>query len=105
MLLRDSAQWSETASAGVGENDIKVTFLFLDSRVEAIQVGEIRDIALHAKDIFAQAFDGGIELSLSTAGYDDIGAFAKEALSGGEAETGGSTGDKSDFIVEFTHND
>jgi len=36
MLLRDGAQWSETASASVGENDIEVAFFFLDGGVEPI---------------------------------------------------------------------
>src|SRR5258708_9869018 len=105
MLLGNRTKRSKTSSPSVGENDIEVPFLFLDSCVKAVQVGEIRDITLHAENRATESFNRRIKFRLSPPCDDDIGAFAEKALSGGETETGGSTGNKSDFIVEFSHND
>ena len=50
---------------------------------------------MNAKHILAQAFDGGIELSLSTAGDKDFRSFAQKALGSGKAKTGRTAGESS----------
>jgi hypothetical protein len=54
---------------------------------------------LNAKDILAQAFDGGIELSLSTAGDNNFCSFAQKAFGSGKAKTGRTASNKSYFSV------
>ena len=49
--------------------------------------------------MLAQAFDGGIELSLSAAGDNDICSFAQKPIGSGKAKTGRTSSNKSYFSV------
>src|SRR5580700_9941961 len=103
MFLCDCTQRSKTSASSVGENDIEIPFLFLDDGIEPIQIRQVRDVSLDAKDISAEAFYGGIKFSLPPASDDHLSAFAEKAFGGGKAETGGSTSYKRDFSIQFTH--
>jgi hypothetical protein len=56
----DRSEGSEFAEACVGEEDVDAAFLLFDGGVEAIQIGEICDIALDGGDVFADSFHGGV---------------------------------------------
>src|ERR1700733_700318 len=99
MFLGDSAERGKTSAAGIGKDNIKMVFLFLDGGIEAIQVGQVGNIALYSEHVLSQSFDGGIEFGLSPTSNDDFCSFAKKAFGGGKAETSGSAGDQSDFSV------
>src|SRR5260370_28883054 len=99
MFLCDCAQRSKTSSSGVGENDIEIPFLFLDGGIEPVQIRQVRDVSLDAKDIPAEAFYGGIKFSLSPAGDDHVSAFAEKAFSSCKAEARGSSSNKRYFSV------
>jgi len=75
MGFRDGTKWSEFAATGVGEENVDAALLLLDGGVETIEVGEIGNVALDGGDVFADEFDGGIELGLAAAGDEDVGAF------------------------------
>ena len=49
----DGAERCEFADAGVGEENVDAAFLLLDGGVEAIEIGEIGDVALDGGDVFA----------------------------------------------------
>ena len=51
VLLGDRPERGELAAAGVGEQDVDPPVLLLDRRVEPVEVGQVRDVALHADDV------------------------------------------------------
>jgi hypothetical protein len=67
MGFGDRAERSEFAAAGVGEKNVDAAFLLLDGGVEAVQVGEIGNVALDGGDIFADEIDGGVKFGLAAA--------------------------------------
>jgi len=73
--FRDRAEWGEFAEPGVGEENIDAALLLPDGGVEAIQIGEIGDVALDGGDVFADELDGRVEFGFAAAGNEDVGTF------------------------------
>ncbi len=68
-----------------------------------IEIGEIRDVALHGGYVFADFLYGSFQFRLAPAGDEDVGAFGYETLRGGEADAAVAAGDDGYFSFEFAH--
>ena len=93
----DGGEGSEAAASGVGENNVEMAFLFFDGGEDAVEVGELGDVALDGGDVFADLFYGGVEFGLAASGDEDVGAFGDEFFGGGEADAAIAAGDECDF--------
>ena len=80
----DLADLGQLAPACAGEEDIDLALFLLDGVVQAVEVGETCCVSLHAGDIFADGFDGLIQLVLPAAGDEDVCAFFNEELGCGQ---------------------
>ena len=91
--------------AGVGEEDVDPALFALDLVEQAIEVVQIRNIALHSCDIATDLLDGRIESGLPTAGDVDEGAFRYEALCGRETDAAVAARNHCDLSGELSHGD
>src|ERR1700731_3331582 len=80
MLLGDRAEWRELATACIGEENVDLATLLLNSVIETVDIGELAHIALHAAHAAADLFDCGGERFLTAAGDEDRSAFGCEGL-------------------------
>ncbi len=64
MLLGDRSESQEVAAAGIGEQHVDRARLGLNDGEQAIEVGELRDVALDAAGAVADLRDRGVELLL-----------------------------------------
>jgi hypothetical protein len=80
VLGGDLAQRKRASRPGIGEDDVEGSALGLHRRVEPVQVGLIRDRALHRAGIGPEVGHSGVERLLPAAEDEDEGAFLDEAL-------------------------
>jgi hypothetical protein len=57
MLLGDRAEWRELTTACIGEENVDLATLLLNSVIETVDIGELAHIALHAAYAAADQFD------------------------------------------------
>src|SRR6202041_679791 len=93
VLGGDLAELKLASHPGIGENDVKGPALLLHRRVESVEVGLIRDRALHRAGIGPEVGHSGVELFLPAAEDEDEGALLDETLCRGAADAGSATGD------------
>src|SRR6202007_1664746 len=86
VLLGDLSERGQGWDAGVGEQDVEVALLLLDGGKQPDEVREVLDVAWHAGDVLADLPDRFVELRLSAAGDEDVGAFGDEAPGRGPAD-------------------
>ena len=103
VFFGDLFERGELALAGAGEEDVDLALFALDGLVEAVEVGEIGGVALHAGDVFADELHGLIELLLAASGDEDVRALFDEELGGCERHAGGRGGDDCYFSFELSH--
>ena len=103
MLFGDFFELGQLALSGAGEKDIDLALLALHGIVEAVEVGQVTGVALHAGDVFADELDGLIELILAASCDEDVRALFDEELGGGERHAGRRGGDDSYFSFELSH--
>ena len=103
MLLGDLAERGELRAAGVGEQDVDPPVLLPHRRVEPIEVGQLRDVALHADRPVADLGDRPVQLLLPAAGDDDLGPLGREPLGRRQADAAVAARDDRDLAVELTH--
>jgi hypothetical protein len=70
---------------------------------EAIEIIEVRYIALYAGDISSDLPHRRGKLSVAAASHENVRAFADEPLRRGESDTAVAAGDESDLSVQLTH--
>src|SRR6202167_5446635 len=99
MLLRDFAEGSKFSDAGIGENDIDSP-LGRDGLVETIKVGQFRNVSLNASNVAANCSDCLVELLLTTAGDEDVGALLYEELRGSQPYPCCTTGNNCHFSLQ-----
>jgi hypothetical protein len=80
VLFSDLFERGQLTLAGAGEEDVDLALFTLDGLVEAVEVGEIGGVALHAGDVPADELHGLIELLLTASGDEDICALFHEEL-------------------------
>src|SRR5579859_133254 len=100
MLLGDFAEGSKFSDAGIGENHIDSPF-GCGGLVEAIKIGQFRNVSLNASDVAANCFHGLIELLLTAARDEDIGAFFYEELRRSQPYPGCATGNDCHFSLQL----
>src|SRR6202034_4121325 len=86
---------------GIGEDDVEGSALSLHRRVESVEVGLIRDRALHRAGVGPEVGHSGVELSLPAPEDEDEGALLDEALCRGAADAGSATGDHGGLSRQF----
>ena len=103
MLGGDLAEPKLASHPGIGEDDVEGSALGLHRRVESVEVGLIRDRALHRAGIRPEVGHSGVERFLPAAEDEDEGALLDEALCRGEADAGSATGDHSGLSIQSGH--
>src|ERR1700704_4317886 len=91
MLLREGCQGSEFADAGIGDQDINLSFR-LHGLVESIEVRQFGDVSPNACNVAADGPHGLVEFLLAAACYEDVGTFIDEPLRRGETYSRGAAG-------------
>ena len=74
-LFGDLAERRIFRDPGIGEDDIQPAFVLFDDRENAVEIVEVRHVAVQGFDVFADGLDGGRQFRLATSGDEDIGAF------------------------------
>jgi hypothetical protein len=87
------------ADAGVGKQDIHVSFLAFHGFIQAVDIRQVRNVSLDARYAFANLFYRRFEFVGTTAGDKDIGPFSDEMLSGGEAHPAAPASDDRNFAI------
>src|SRR5262245_39914894 len=103
MLLGDLPDRGGPAHAGVGEDDVDVPLLLSYGRVEPVEVGQVRDVAPHGRDVPADPLDRPVELGLAAAGDEDVSPLGGEEPGGGQAHPAVAPGDDCDLTFELAH--
>jgi hypothetical protein len=67
--------------------------------IQAIEIGQVGDVAPNAGDIAADFPDGLFQFLLAAARNENVGSFRDKLLRRGEAEAAGSARDKGYFSV------
>ncbi|MGY4466490.1 hypothetical protein ACVWWK_002172 [Bradyrhizobium sp. LB9.1b] len=95
----DLAEPKLASRACIGEDDVEGSALGLHRRIESVEVGLIRDRALHRAGIGPEGGDSSVERLLSAAEDEDEGAFFDEALCCGAPNAGSATRDNCNLTV------
>jgi hypothetical protein len=103
MLLSDLAQKGEIRATGIREHNIELALLLFDLCEEAIKIGKIRYISLHARDISSDFFYRPSQLRLTAARYEDVRAFVHKLLRRGKANAAIATGNERNFSFKLVH--
>ena len=88
---------TNSPAPGVGEEDVEAALLLFDRVEEAVQVGEVADIAANGGDVAANLLYSSVKFRLTAAGDEDIGAFRDESFCRGQADAAAAAGDEGDF--------
>ena len=70
---------------------------------EAIEVGAVRHVSLHAGDIFPDLLNGCGQFSVAAAGDEDVCAFADKLPGGREADAAIAARNERDFSFKLAH--
>jgi hypothetical protein len=89
--------------ARIREEDVDAACAFLHRRDQAVEVGELRNVALNRGDSPADLLDGGIKLTLATTRDEDVSAVRNEPLCRRQANAAVAAGDEGDLSIEFAH--
>jgi hypothetical protein len=102
-MTGDLAERKRASRTGIGEDDVEGSALGLYRRVESVEVGLIRDRALHRAGVGPKLGHSRVECFLSAAEDEDEGALVDEALCCGAADAGGAAGDHSGLSIQSVH--
>ena len=102
MLLGEACQGSEFADAGIGDQDIDLSFR-LHGLVESIEVLQFGGVSPNACNVAADRLHGLVELLLATARYEDIRALIDEPLRSGETYSRGASGNHGHLSLQLAH--
>src|SRR4029077_14972911 len=96
-LLGDRAEPRIFRHAGIREHNIELALLTLDLRKQAIQIVELRHVALHSGYVLADLLDGRSQLITTPPGYEDISTLVHEPLRRRQANATIAAGYQRDF--------
>src|ERR1700683_2190000 len=74
----DRAEWQQFTHAGVGEQNVDPSLISLDPLEQAVEIGEIGDVASNANRIGSDLRHGCVELVLAPSGDEDESAFGSK---------------------------
>jgi hypothetical protein len=77
--------------------------LSLDLCEEAIEIGEIRYVSLHTRDVLPDLLDSRGQLAVAAPGYEDEGAFVGEPLRARKTDAAIAASDERNLSFELTH--
>src|ERR1700751_2959309 len=97
MLLGDLSQRGEFVDPGIRRQHVDMPGLRLDGCIDAVEVGEVRGIALYRCGIASDRSDCLIQFGLMAAGDKHACAFRGKMLGDAEADAGAAARDDSDF--------
>ena len=103
MLLGDRLERQERATARVGEQDVDAAGLLADLLEKAIEIIDLRDVALNTGRVAADFADGGVKLGLAAAGDEEARALRGETLCGREADAAVRAGDDDNLAFKSAH--
>lgn len=99
LIFGDSAERCKIAPSGIGEQDVDLPGLLADRLKETIEVGQLRNVALHAYGPTADFGNRRVELGLTPAGHEDTRAFLREPLGAGQPDAAVGSGDDRDLAL------
>src|SRR5215470_10591195 len=103
MLGRRLRQRHRLHYTGVGDDDVDAALLLLDRLVQAIEVGEVGDVALHDGDVAPEHALRLLELAGAAPGDEDVRALFDEPLRRRQADAAAAAADDRDLSVQFAH--
>src|SRR5882724_9473943 len=103
VFLRDLAEGGKLRHTGIREHTIEPALLPLDLREEAIQIAQVRHVALDAGDISTDLFDRRRQLRLPAPRDADVRAFVHTLLRRGQANAARATGHEGNFPCQLPH--
>jgi hypothetical protein len=101
LLLGDLPQCGEFVNPGIYREHIDTPGARLNSGIDAVEVGEVGDIALNRCGIAADRGDGLIQLRLTAANNKYARAFFNEMCGDAETDAGAAAGDDSDLVRQL----
>jgi hypothetical protein len=99
--LGDLSQRGEFVDSGIRRQHVDMPGLCLEGCIDAVEVGEIRRIALKCSGIAADRSDCLVEFGLMASGDKHACAFRGKMLGYAEANAGAAARDDSDFACEL----
>jgi hypothetical protein len=72
VIFRHLFQSGQFALAGAGKEDVNSASFALHGLIEAIQVGQVRGVALYACDVLADQLDGLVQFLLATSRDENV---------------------------------
>ena len=89
--------------AGIGEHNIELALGLVDLRENAVEIFEIRHIAVQGSCVLADVLDGRTQFPFTAPGNEDVGALLDKTL--GRRLADAAAGDKGRLAVELAHCD
>src|SRR5258708_37317587 len=86
--------------ARVGKNNVNMADVFLDRRVEAIEVGWISHVTLYASYVRPNFFNGSIQFLFSSARHKNMHTFLCQEFGRRQANTTTTSRDNPDFSLQ-----
>jgi hypothetical protein len=103
MLRRHGRHRRGLDEAGARDHDVEAALLHPYLAVEAIEIVQLCDVALHGRDVAPHRGFGLVELRLTAPEDEHIGAFINKSRRRGEADSAAAAGDDSDFSIQLAH--
>ena len=102
-LLGDLAEAALLARPGTCPQHVDRALFLLDRLEQAVQIGEVGRIGLHAGHVPADLLDGFVQRVLASARDEDVGSFVYEQLGAGQRHTTCRACDHRDLAIELSH--
>src|SRR5713226_8861254 len=104
MLLGDGPKRNKFANTGVGENNIDSPLYLSDGLVKTIEVSQLGNVSLNARNIGADGLHGLVEFLLAAARNEDIGTLFDEKFCCSQPDPFSPAGDDGGLAFElFRH--
>src|SRR5579863_9861664 len=100
MLVCDFWEGDIACKGGAGTLNLDST-VSLDGLVETIEVGQSGNVSLNASNVAADRLHGRVELFLTAARDEDVGALFYEQLCSGQPYPGCATGNDCHFSLQL----
>jgi hypothetical protein len=88
--------------SGVSEKNVDAAFLTLHCFVKAVEIGQVRDIALNGCYVLADFGYSRIQFALPAAGDKDIRSFGDELPGSRQADAAAASGYDCDFSFQLS---
>src|SRR5260370_11956236 len=104
MLFGDRPKGNKFANTGVGENNIYSPLHLRDRLVKTIEVSQLGNVSLNARNVAADCLHGLVKFLRAAARDEDIGSLFDEKLCSSQSNPFCASGDDSDLAFElFDH--